>query len=101
LYASQNIIRMVRSRRMRWAGKVARMGTMINAHKILDGKPEGNRPLGRLRRRREDKIRVDLRGTGWEDVDWSFSGSEQGPVAGCCKHGNEPSGFMKGGEFLH
>jgi hypothetical protein len=47
LYSSPNIIRMIKSRRMRWAGHVARMGETRNAYRILVGKPEGNRPLGR------------------------------------------------------
>jgi hypothetical protein len=51
LYSSPNIIRMIKSRRMRWAGRVARMAEKRNAHRILMGKPEGKRPLGRPRRR--------------------------------------------------
>jgi hypothetical protein len=51
LYPSPSIIRMIKSRRMRWAGPVARMGEKRNAYWILMGKPEGKRPLGRLRRR--------------------------------------------------
>jgi hypothetical protein len=51
LYSSPNIIRMTKSRRMRWAGHVARMGEKRNAYRILKGKPEGKRPLGRPRRR--------------------------------------------------
>jgi hypothetical protein len=50
LYSSPNIIRMIKSKRMRWAGHVARMGETRNAYKILVGKPEGKRPLGRPRR---------------------------------------------------
>jgi hypothetical protein len=49
LYSSPNIIRMIKSRRMRWAGNVARMGETRNAYRILVGKPEGKRPLGRPR----------------------------------------------------
>jgi hypothetical protein len=56
LYSAPHIIRMIRSRRMRWAGHVGRMGEMRNAHEILIGKPEGNRPLGRPKRRWEDNI---------------------------------------------
>jgi hypothetical protein len=51
LYSSSNIIRKIKSRRMRWAGHVAQMGEVRNAYRILMGKPEGNRPLGRPRRR--------------------------------------------------
>jgi hypothetical protein len=68
LYSSPNIIRQVKSRRMRWVGHVARMGEERKLYKVLVGKPEGNRPLGRQRRRWEDGIRMDLRKTGWEDV---------------------------------
>jgi hypothetical protein len=69
LYASP-IIRVIKSRRMRWAQHVACMGEMRNAYNILFGKPEGKRPLGRPRRRRKANIRMDLRETGWEGVDW-------------------------------
>jgi hypothetical protein len=51
LYSSQNIIRQIKSKRMRWVGHVARMGEERNAYKVLMGKPEGQRPLGRPRRR--------------------------------------------------
>jgi hypothetical protein len=69
LYASPNI-RVVKSRRMIWAGHVARMGRMRNAYSILAGRPEEKRPHGRLRRRLEYNIRMDLREIGWEVVDW-------------------------------
>jgi len=55
---------MVKSRRMRWARYVARMGKMRNAYRILVGKPEVKRPLGRPSRRWEDNIRIDIRGVG-------------------------------------
>jgi hypothetical protein len=51
LYSSPSIIRIIKSRRMRWAGHVARMGEKRNAYRLLMGKPEGKRPLGRPRRR--------------------------------------------------
>jgi hypothetical protein len=51
LYSSPSIIRIIKSRRMRWAGHVARMGAKRNAYRLLVGKPEGRRPLGRPRRR--------------------------------------------------
>jgi hypothetical protein len=70
LYISPNIIRMTTSRRMRWMGHVARIGEMRNAYKILVGKPEGKRPLGRLRHKWEVNIRVVLKEIVWEDVDW-------------------------------
>jgi hypothetical protein len=67
---SPDIIRQVKSRRMRWAGHVARMGEERNVYKVLVGKPEGKRPLGRPRRRWEDGIRMDLREIGLREVDW-------------------------------
>jgi hypothetical protein len=70
LYSSPDIIRQVKSRRMRWAGHVARMGEERKVYKVLVGKPEGKRPLGRPRRRWEDGIRMDLRETGFGGVDW-------------------------------
>jgi hypothetical protein len=60
LYSSPSIIRMMKPRRMRWAGHVARMGEKRNACRLLAGKPEGRRPLGRPRRRWVDNIRMDL-----------------------------------------
>jgi hypothetical protein len=55
---------------MRWAGHVARTGEKSNAYRLLVGKPEGKRPLGRPRRRWVDNIRMDLGDVGWGDVDW-------------------------------
>jgi hypothetical protein len=70
LYSSPDIIRQIKSRRMRWAGHVARMGEERNVYRVLMGRPEVKRPLERQRRRREDGIRMDLRETGWGSVDW-------------------------------
>jgi hypothetical protein len=64
LYSSPNIIRMIKSRRMRWAGHVARLVPTKNAYRILVAKPEGKRPLGRPRRRWVDNIKMDLREIG-------------------------------------
>jgi hypothetical protein len=69
-YSSPSKIRIIKSRRMRWAGHVARMGEKRNAYRLLVGKPEGKRPLGRPRRRWVDNIRMDLGEVGWDDVDW-------------------------------
>jgi hypothetical protein len=63
-YSSPNIIRMIKSRRMRWAGHVARMEEKRNAYKIFMGKPERKRPLGRPRSRWVDNIKIDLREIG-------------------------------------
>jgi hypothetical protein len=61
LYSIPNIVRVVKSRRMRWAGHVVRMGEDSGVHRVLVGKPEGKRSLGRLRHRWEDNIKMDLR----------------------------------------
>jgi hypothetical protein len=61
---------MIKSRRMRWAGHVARIGDKRNAYRILEGKPEGNRPLGRPRCRWVDNIKMDIRETGWDGIHW-------------------------------
>jgi hypothetical protein len=60
----------MKSRRMGWAGHVARMGKKGNAYRILVGKPEGKKPLGRPRHRWEDNIRMDLKEIGWDGMDW-------------------------------
>ena len=64
LYSSPNIVRVIKSRRMRWAGHVARMEEGRGVQKVLVGKPEGKRPLGRPRRRWEDNIKMDLEEVG-------------------------------------
>ena len=70
LYSSPNIVQVIKSRRMRWAGHVARMGEERGVYKVLEGKPEGRRPLGRSRRRWVDNIRTDLQEVGCGYVDW-------------------------------
>jgi hypothetical protein len=60
LYSLPNIVRMVKSRRMRWAGHVTHMGKDRVVHRVLMGKPEGKRPLGRPRHRWGDNIEMDL-----------------------------------------
>jgi hypothetical protein len=70
LYCSPSIIRMIKSRRMRWAGHVARMWEKRNAYRLLVGKPEGKRPLERPRCRWVDNIKMDLGEIGWGGVDW-------------------------------
>jgi hypothetical protein len=68
LYSPPNIIRVIKSRRMRWAGHVARMGEGRGAYRILVGRPEGKRPLGRPWRRWEDNIKMDLQEVGRRGV---------------------------------
>ncbi|KAJ4432406.1 hypothetical protein ANN_21025 [Periplaneta americana] len=70
LYSSPDIIRNIKSRRLRWAEHVARMGESRNADGVLVGRPEGKRPLGRPRRRWEDNIKMDLREVGYDDREW-------------------------------
>jgi hypothetical protein len=70
LHSSPSISRVIILRRMRWLGHVARVGEKRNAYRILVGKPEGKRPLGRRRRRWMDNIKMDLREIEWDGVDW-------------------------------
>jgi hypothetical protein len=69
LYSSPNIVRVIKARRMRWAGHVARMWEVRGAYNILVRRPEGRKPLGRPRRRWKDNIKMDLGETGFGDVD--------------------------------
>jgi hypothetical protein len=61
---------MIKSRKIKWAWKVARMGEMGNACRILVGKSERKRPLGGPRHRSDDNVKIDLRETGWGGMDW-------------------------------
>ncbi|KAJ4445390.1 hypothetical protein ANN_07195 [Periplaneta americana] len=70
LYSSPDIIRTITSRRLRWAGHLARMGESRNAYRVLVGRPEGKRPLRRPRRRWEDNIKMELREVGYDGRDW-------------------------------
>ena len=70
MYSSPNIVRVIKSRRMRWVGHVARMGEERGLYGVLLGKPEGRRPLGRPRHRWVDNIRMDLQEVGCEYMDW-------------------------------
>jgi hypothetical protein len=70
LYSSPNIVTVIKSRRMRWAGHVVRMGDGRCVYKVLVGRPEGKRPLGRPRHRWEDNIMMDLREIGTDGANW-------------------------------
>ena len=70
LYSLPNIVRVVKSRRMRWAGHVARMGQGRRVYRVLVRKPEGKRPLGRPRRRWKDNIKMDVQEVGGSCGDW-------------------------------
>jgi hypothetical protein len=82
LYSSPDIIRQIKSRGIRWAGHVARMGEGRNVYRVLGGKPERKSPLGRLRRRWEDGIKMDLREIGWGGVWSGFTWLRIGTVGG-------------------
>jgi hypothetical protein len=70
LYSVPNIVRVIKSRRMRWAGHVARMGEGRDVYRVLVGKPEGKRPLGRPRHKWDDNIRMGLQEVGCGREDW-------------------------------
>jgi hypothetical protein len=95
LYRSPNIIRVIKSRRLRWTGHVVRMEEGNSALKILTGKPTGKRPLGWPRRRWEENIRMDLRRSGcqYEELSWFDSGLLESP----CKCGIKPLGSVSHG----
>ena len=92
LQCSPNIVQVIKSRRMIWAGDVARMGDRKGAYRVLVGKPEGKRPLLRPRCRWEDNITVDLQEVGWVGMDWL-------DLAQDSKCGNEPSSSIKCSEI--
>jgi len=70
LNSSTNIVRVMKSRKMRWAGHIARMGERRGLYRVLVGKPEGKRPFGRPRHRWEDNIKIDSQEAGCGDMDW-------------------------------
>jgi hypothetical protein len=79
LYSSPNIIRQIKSRRMRWAGHVARTGVKTKMYKVVVVKSDGKRPLGRPRRRWDDGIKMDLReiNWGWNGLRWLRIGTSR------------------------
>jgi len=76
-YSSPNIVRVIKSRRMRWVGHVERMGEERGVYRVLLVKPEGRRPLGRARRRWVDNIRMDLQEVGCGYMDWIGSAQDR------------------------
>ena len=100
LYSSPNIVRVIKSKRMRYMGPVARMDDRRGVYRFLVGKPEGRRQLGRRKRRWEDNTELDLQEVGCGDKDWIDVAQDGDKVAGTCDCGNEPSGSVKLGEFL-
>jgi hypothetical protein len=71
-FSSPDVIRQIKSRRMRWAGHVARMGEGRNMYRVLVGNPEGKRPLERKRSRWKGGIKLDIRVIGWGGVEWIY-----------------------------
>jgi hypothetical protein len=69
-YSSPNIVRVIKAKRLRWAGHVEHMGEWRDVYRVLVGKPEGKRPLGRHRHRWEDNIKLDLREIGIDGANW-------------------------------
>ena len=103
LYSLPNIVRVVKSRRMRWAGHVVRMGEDRGVHRVLVGKPEGKRLLGRPRRRWEDNIKMDLQEVGGGRGDWMELAQDRDKwrvLVGTCGYGEELSGSINAGNFL-
>jgi hypothetical protein len=77
-YSSPTVIRMTKSRTSRWVEHVARIGAKRNAYRILVGKPEGKRPLGRLKCRWMDNVKMDLTEIGWGGIDWIDLAKDRG-----------------------
>jgi hypothetical protein len=96
LCSSQNIVRAIKSRRMRWAGHVVRMEERRDVYRALVGNPERKRPLGRPRRKWEDNIKMNLQGVGCGDLEWIELAQDRDK----CVSNNEPSGSIQCGDFL-
>ena len=99
-YSSPNFVRVSKSRIMKWVGHVTRMGERRGVCRVLVKKPEGKRPLGRLRRSWEDNIKMYLHEVGCGGLDWVELAENGYRWRGSCERGNEPSGAVKCGEFL-
>jgi hypothetical protein len=95
LYSS-NVLRVIKSRRMRWAGHVACMWEGRGVYRVLVGKPEGKRPLGRPRCRWEDNIKMDLMEMGIDGANWIRLAQDRVQcLSGFCEHDDVPSGSIK------
>jgi hypothetical protein len=100
LYSSPNIVRAIKSRMMRCAGHVTRMGEGRGVYRVLVGRPEYKRPLGRPRRRWEDNVKMGLREIGIDGANWIRLAQDRVQWR-TCEHGNEPSdSIKKEGYFL-
>jgi hypothetical protein len=99
LHNSPNPIRVFKLRAIRLTEYLARMDEIRNKYKILIEKHEGKRPLWRPRRRWRTLKRI-IRKTGSGRLDWIQQAQETGSICALCEHGNEPSGYIKGKEFV-
>jgi hypothetical protein len=100
LYSLPNIVRVVKSRRRRWAGHVAHMGEERGLHRVLVGKPERKRPLGRPRRRWENNIKMDVQEVGRGRGDWMELAQDRDGWHTLVTTVKKPSGSIKCAEFL-
>ena len=100
LYSLPNIVRVVKSRRMRWAGHVTRMGEDRVVHRVFVGKPERKRPLGRPRRRWEDNIKMDLQEVGGGRGDWMELAQDRDGWRALVGTVRNFSGSINAGNFL-
>jgi hypothetical protein len=90
LYSSPKIIRQIKTRRIRWAGHVVCIGGGSKVYRVLVGKSKGKRPLGRLRCRWKNRIKMDLRETSWKGVEWIYL-AEDRDLWQAREHSDEPS----------
>ena len=100
LYSSPNTVRVIKSKRMRRDGHVARMDEDRGAYRVLVGKPDGKRPLGRPRRRWLDNIRMDLQEVGLGYEDWIGLAQDRDRWRALVRAVRKPSGSIKRAEFL-
>ena len=101
LYCSPNIVRVVKSRIMKWVGHVARMGESRGVYKDLVWEPEGQRPVRTPRHRWEHNIKMDLQEAGYEDMDWSNVAQDRDRWWAIVNVIMNLRGSIKFGEFLH
>jgi hypothetical protein len=100
LYSSPNIVRVIKLRRMKWAGHMSRVGEGRGVYRVLVWRHEGKRPLGRPRHRWEDNIRLDLREIGINGANWIQLTQDRVQWQSFCEHSDEPSGSIKKAGFF-
>jgi hypothetical protein len=100
MYSSPNVVRMIKPRRMRWVGHVARMGEGRGVYRVFVGRSEGKRPLGRPRRRWVVNIKLDLRETGIDKVDWIQLAQDRVQWRACVNTVYKPLGSIRKQDFF-